>query len=150
MSVRLRESLLAAILLLGACGQFPKDPRGTIDRVRERGTFRVGIIAGEKTQTEQGQVLLARIADATKAKPILVHGTSEPLLLDLEVGKLDLVLGTFDEKTPWGTRVTVGPPLQQSASGKIHHQFAPVMRNGENAWISLVEREVRNLGPENL
>jgi hypothetical protein len=147
MDIQIKHSFMAAVLLLSSCGEYPRDPEATLARIQERGTVRVGLISGQG-QSGKAQALIAKIAEATKAQPVLTYGQSEPLLLDLEEGQLDLVLGTFDEKTPWGIRVTVGPPLERSIRGKSHHQLAPVMRNGENAWISMIEREVRDLAPE--
>jgi hypothetical protein len=148
MGIWYKNSLLVTALLLSSCGEYPRDPEDTLKLVQDRGTFRVGLISGGHMTSEKDQMLIDRIAKATKARPILSSGQAEPLLLDLEEGKLDLVLGTFDEKTPWATRLTVGPALTRSLSGKTSHHLAPVMRNGENAWISLIESEVRDLAPE--
>lgn len=118
-------------------------------KVRDRGVIHIGLLDGSTGQSAKTQRFVRRIAQAAKAKPVFVTGQEEPLLLRLEEGELDLVLGTFDQKTPWGTRVTVGPPLERIVTGQAHQQqLAPAMRNGENAWISLIEREVRHLAPE--
>jgi hypothetical protein len=148
MKIPRRQAWLLAALLVGACGNYPRDPDKTLHQIRANGIVRVGLIAGGQDKEGKGRELIQRIAQATGAKPVVRSGETEPLLLELEEGKLDLVLGTFDEKTPWAVRVTVGPPLKRTFDGKIHQQLAPAMRNGENAWISLVEREVRDLAPE--
>lgn len=139
---------LAAALILSGCGNYPRDPEDTLNLVRQNGSFRVGLIAGGDAQSDKTSELIERIAAATGAQPATISGDAEPLLMELEEGKLDLVVGTFDEKTPWDTRVTVGPPLERRLEGKSHQQFAPAMRNGENAWIALVERQVRDIAPE--
>lgn len=148
MGIKQKSAWFGAVLLLSACGNYPRDPENTLSQVRSEGIFRVGLVAGEQGQSDKARQLVDRIAEATSAKPVITSGETEPLLLDLEEGKLDLVVGTFDKKTPWAVRVTVGPPLERTFDGKIHEQLAPAMRNGENAWISLVEREVRDLAPE--
>jgi hypothetical protein len=38
--------------------------------------------------------------------------------------------------------------LRREKQGKTEFHLAPVLRNGENAWIGLVEREVRNAAPQ--
>lgn len=148
MGIERKHAALAAILLLGACGDYPRDPEDTLDLVRQNSAFRVGLISGGDAQSGKSHELIERFARATGARPVTHSGEAEPLLLELEEGKLDLVVGTFDEKTPWHTRVTVGPPLERRIVGKSRQQLAPAMRNGENAWISLIERQVREIAPE--
>jgi hypothetical protein len=135
----LRPLLLA--LLLAACGPFPRDPEATLDRVRASHVIRVGIVEGSAAW----KPLLARVAAATGARPHMHPGAIEPLLLRLEHGELDLVVGgRFATDTPWITRVTLGPVLRRDA--KINDHM--VARNGENAWVMLIEREARALGHE--
>lgn len=86
---------------------------------------------------------------STGAKPVFQPGMLEPLLLDLEAGKLDLVVGgRFDEKTPWKTRVTLGPPIAKAETPIGTTASHIVARNGENAWIMLVQREAKAAGKE--
>ncbi len=127
------------LVLLAACGPIPRDPEGTLDRVRETRVVRVGVVEGPATW----RPLLARVAAATGARPQFEPGALEPLLLKLEEGEVDLVAGgVFDEKTPWLKRVTLGPVIRRE--GKTAHHL--VARNGENAWVMLIEREGRALG----
>ena len=44
-------------------------------------------------------------------------------------------------------RVTIGPPLRLEKEGELEFQLAPAMANGENAWIALIERELRDSAP---
>ncbi|HEX8585375.1 MAG TPA: hypothetical protein VF680_13330 [Allosphingosinicella sp.] len=78
----------------------------------------------------------------------MIRGDAEPMLDQLEQGELDLVIGRFEKKSPWAKLVTIGPPLRREMQGKTEFRLAPVLRNGENAWIALVEREVRDAAPE--
>ena len=90
---------------------------------------------------------MTRLEASTEAKPILQSGMLEPLLLDLEAGKLDAVVGgRFDEKTPWKARVSLGPPIRmiETSTGKTASHI--VVRNGENAWIMMVQREAKAAG----
>jgi hypothetical protein len=41
--------------------------------------------------------------------------------------------------------VTIVEPLATRRSGKRTFELAPVVRNGENRWVALVEREVRDM-----
>jgi hypothetical protein len=135
-------SVLCLALLTASCGDFPRDPEGTLARVRSQGVFRVGLvtIAPEGADGSQVAALLAGIGKSAGARAELIRGDAEPML--------DLVIGRFEKKSPWAKLVTIGPPLRRDMQGKTEFRLAPVLRNGENAWVALVEREVRNAAPE--
>jgi hypothetical protein len=140
---------LLAILALGSCEDFPTDPRSTLDRIRSEGSFRVGLVSSA-VANEPGpnsKRLLMAVAKAANASPKLVHGETEVLLAALEEGRLELVIGRFEKKSPWASRVTFGPPVRVEQRGNSELLLRPAMRNGENGWIALIEREARNLGP---
>ena len=132
----------------GCGGDFPRDAEGTLDRVRTQRAFAVGVVApaGTSPMTEVDE-LIRRVAQASGASPRLLRGEAEPLLKQLEDGHVDLVIGRFDKKSPWARRVTLGPPLRIEKQGKTIFHLAPVMRNGENGWIALVERAARDTAP---
>ena len=139
--------LLAA--MIGGCDSIPRDPDGTLERVRGDGRFRVGLVA----PLGAGDAALARsflggVAAAASARPELERGAAEPLLKRLEGGELDLVIGALDAKSPWKTMVSFLPPLaeRETAHGPIH--LLAVAPNGENAWISLLDAEAREVGPK--
>jgi hypothetical protein len=136
----------ALALLMSGCGDFPRDPDGTLKRVKSEGVFRVGLVAplDERQLDGEARELLRRLADRSGAAPRVERGPGEPLLDRLEKGQLDLVLGRFEKKSPWSTLVTFGPPLRVERSGATDIHLTAAMRNGENAWISLVERESRD------
>ena len=68
----------------------------------------------------------------------------ESQLARLEEGDLDLVIGEFHEKTPWAAPVAIIEPLSTRRAGKRVLELAPAAQNGENRWIALIEREVRD------
>lgn len=142
-----------AFLLLSAltgCGEYPRDPQGTLDRVRSEGSFRVGLVAPLEAVglDSKALALLQRVGSASGAAPMLERGDAEPLLDRLERGELDLVIGRFHAKTPWRRLVSFSPPLRVEMQGRTEIRLVAAMRNGENGWISLVEREARNAAPE--
>ena len=141
--------VLCVALLCASCTDFPKDPEGTLNRIRSEGRFRVGIIAPlglrEGAAPEVGPFLTA-VGTAASARPAIISGDAEPLLGKLKQGELDLVIGRFEKKSPWSTFVEIGPPLRRETQGETEFLLAPVMRNGENAWIALVEVQARNQG----
>jgi hypothetical protein len=138
---------LCFTVFASSCGDFPRDPDGTLNRVQSDGRFRVGLAPASEAVVDAA-ALLEAISTSTGASPLVVRGETEPLLSQLKEGELDLVVGRFEKKSPWARLVTIGPPLRREKQGKVEFHLAPVMQNGENAWISLVERETRNLSPD--
>ena len=136
-----------AVLLLGGCGPIPKDPEGTLNRIKAERTFRVGMIASHDTPAgvDRQRLMLRRVAHAAGASPSFEYGAAEPLLMKLEEGELDLILGGFAPASPWSKRVTILPPLAEQVTRDGHVHVVAVARNGENAWISLLYREARRV-----
>lgn len=138
----IRASVLVALLILGGCTDIPKDPKGTLDRIRAERVFRVAMIEplGGAEGKAAANTFLERVAHATGAKVSLVTGAAEPLLLRLEDGQVDLVIGTMAPDSPWIPRVAMLPSLLEQTRDR-HLLLTPIARNGENAWIMLLERE---------
>ncbi len=91
-----------------------------------------------------GLAYLSRLAAATGARARIRQGASETLLADLEHGELDLVLGEFAGDSPWRADVAILEPLSTRKVGRHRIGLSPVARNGENAWIMLLERLARD------
>ncbi|HEX8216992.1 MAG TPA: hypothetical protein VF577_05970 [Allosphingosinicella sp.] len=144
----MKRSSLGLILtaLCVSCG-LPKDTDGTLERVRGAREIRVGLILSspEASIDARAGALLERLERATGARPRFFPGDAEPLLARLEEEQLDLVVGRFTKTTPWSTLVTLTPPLATEKQGETEIILAAAMANGENEWISLVEREAREL-----
>ena len=139
-----RPALIFLILSLTACDGYPRDPDITLHRVRSEHIFRVGMIT--PSERVEGRRFIQRIAVVTGAKAAVRHGGAEPLLLDLERGALDLVIGELADDSPWVDRVTIIEPLAQRSARDKRITLNPIAKNGENAWIILLEREARNQG----
>jgi hypothetical protein len=124
------------------CGSLPRDPDRTLERVRSEGIFRVGLIADGGTGEGLGETtaFLGRVSRATGAKAAIRSGAAEPLLLDLEGGRLDLVVGAVSPASPWAAEVAILRPIAEPTAPR-HLIVSPVVRNGENRWIMLLERE---------
>jgi hypothetical protein len=127
---------------LAGCGTLPRDPDGTLERVRAERLFRVGLIAdgGAAAGEVETAAFLAAVSRATGARAAVRQGAAEPLLLDLEDGKLDLVIGPISPKSPWAAEVAIVRPIAEPTAPR-HLVVTPVARNGENKWIMLLERE---------
>jgi polar amino acid transport system substrate-binding protein len=125
--------VLAAVALMAVvaagCG-IPRDPEGTLERVRG-GTLRAGITASEPWTTLEGGrpggvevALVERFARELGARVEWVDGSEADLIGALEMRELDLVVGGLTADTPWQsgaaitrsyatTRVVVAVPASQ-------------------------------------
>ncbi len=129
-------------LACAGCDAIPRDIDGTLARVGRDRQFRVGIV--EPTgRTDKIRRYVARVAAASRATAVVEKGAAEVLLLRLEQGKIDLVLGRFDRKTPWATRVFALPPLATDRIGPADVDLIPIARNGENRWVALLDAQTR-------
>ena len=139
--------LAAGAVLLASCGAYPRDIDGTRERVEAGHVMRVGIFQGSLAGPDRAlaAAFLARLSRATGAEPRLVTDAAEPLLARLEAGELDLVIGEIAEDSPWLTDVAVIEPLSEHSLGERTVGLSPIARNGENRWVMLLEREVRDM-----
>ncbi|UVO50111.1 hypothetical protein M0208_06110 [Sphingomonas sp. SUN019] len=133
------------IAMTAACSNYPDDIAGTSEHVRASRTIRVGIVASGQGHADATviDVYLARIETVTGARRLLKRAAAEPLLASLENGDLDIVIGEFADDTPWLTEVAFVDPLAERVVGKRTIILVPVARNGENRWIMLLEKAVR-------
>lgn len=132
-----------SVLLLTACDAFPQDAEGTLATIQKRKVIRVGVTHPLPAPGEQ---LLVGIAYKAQAKPMLSQGSLEPLLQKLDDGKLDLVIAPFTKKTPWAAEAALSPPILIEGDKEKPIEWRAAMRNGENRWIGLVEKEARRIG----
>ena len=132
--------------MLAACQDYPRDVEGTLARVRAERVVRVGLIAGAAEERDRAAIAayLDRVGKAAGARPEITRGAAEPLLLRLDQGALDLVIGDMAEGTPWVSDVMVIEPIAAHPLGKERILVSPMARNGENRWIMLLERAVRD------
>jgi hypothetical protein len=136
----------AGLALLAGCGSYPRDIEGTRERVESSRVIRVGIFQGalDGPDRQRAAAYLNRLRRATGATAHISTGPAEPLLARLEAGQLDLVIGEVATDSPWVSAVTVIEPLAEQRIGNRTIGFSPIARNGENGWIMLLEREVRD------
>ncbi len=129
----------AALLIVTGCSAIPKDPEGTIERVRQTKVLRAGVISeGNAPHNPSLDRLVGLVAADTGSRPDIVRGSTEALLPMIERGDLDLVVGELARDTSWVTRVTIMPSPEQMKSSDGDPQPVAVVRNGENAWIALI------------
>lgn len=144
------RSALLLLLLAAGCGPLPRDPDGTLERVRAERSFRVGVIAPGDDLADREKVdrFLAHLSEATGARPLIDTGPADTLLNRLEQGRIDLVVGHFVRPTPWAQRVSLSPPFAWQARDIGTVELAAAARNGENAWIEAIHRAARRTSAE--
>lgn len=131
--------------LLAGCGPYPRDVEGTRDRVERERVIRVGWTGVSANQAALAAPFLVRLGQATGARiEGTARGTNEAMFALLEAGKLDLVVAELAEDSPWANEVTAIEPFARRRSGARVIALGAVARNGENRWIALLERTVRD------
>jgi len=131
-------------LALAACGPYPNDISGTLEGIEQSGTLRVGLTELRPEDERTARAFIARLEQATGAHAQLDRGPAESQLARLDQGDLDLVLGDFATDSPWTPDVAIVEPLSKRLVGSREFGLSPVVRNGENRWVAIVEREVRD------
>ena len=143
--VRATGLALAGIVLLVGC-DLPRDPEGTLDRVRG-GTLRVGVTAREpwtnwertgrdRRPTGIEVELVERFARELDAEILWVRGSESELFTSLEQFDVDLVVGGLTDDTPWSDRIALSRTFAETADGK-HVMATPP---GENALLLRLDR----------
>jgi polar amino acid transport system substrate-binding protein len=136
---------IAALLATAACG-LPRDPEGTLERVRG-GVLRIGVVDDPPWVDRDAdgrprgvEVALARaLADRLGAEPSWDFGGETRLMAALERFELDLVIGGVDADSPYRDEVGFTRPYYEG-DGRPHVFAAPP---GENAWLMTVEGFLR-------
>ena len=98
--------LILALVPISVGCDFPRDPRGTLEGVRN-GTMRVGIVDNEPwTRMEDGRAsgieveLLEDFARELGAETSFVPGTTPELLEAAKQGEVDALIGGFTDTSP--------------------------------------------------
>lgn len=153
-----KRSLAVAVLLAGlvtGCGSgFPKDPEGTLDRVRG-GELRIGVSesppwtevadSGRPSGTEVE--LVEEFAERIDADVVWYPGSESHLIRSLEGGDLDIVVAGLTTKSPWEKHVALTRPHAEIETwdGRTE-KIVLATRLGENGFLTeletfLVDRE---------
>jgi hypothetical protein len=151
-----RALLLAALLPLGACDEFPNDPEHTLAEARN-GTLRVGYsenppwvvkTAGAPTGIEPA--LVQGFARALGAQVQWRNDTEQHLFEALEEKQLHLVIAGITDENPWKKKVAFTRPFVKLEKpgqklGKAKHVMATIQ--GENAFIVALEKYLHQQEP---
>lgn len=144
--------LVVAALLLAGCGSlvptdFPADPDGTLDRVRDGGVLRVGasprpgwIEVGDGPPAGREAGLATGFADHLSAEVEWTVAGEEELVRLLEDGEIDLAVGGFTDTNAWVDKVGLTrayAEVEVAGTTEAHVMMVPM---GENALQSELER----------
>ncbi|MEO7411571.1 MAG: hypothetical protein ABIU10_09715 [Sphingomicrobium sp.] len=135
------------VLALAGCGPYPRDMDGTLEHIRTQRVIRVGLTNSldDKRQRALISDYLQRVGQATGATSRITVGPAEPLLVQLDDQRLDLVISEVATNSPWMTEVAMIEPLAEHKSGGRTIGLSPIARNGENQWIALLETQSRGM-----
>lgn len=146
-SRRLVAAALAAVLLTGCGSGFPKDPAGTLDRVRG-GQLRAGVsesppwteIADSGRPSGSEVDLVEEFAERLDADVVWYPGSETHLIRSLEGGDLDLVIAGLPEGSPWEQHAALTRPHTQieTLDGRTE-RIVMATRAGENGFLTELE-----------
>ncbi|HEX2087396.1 MAG TPA: transporter substrate-binding domain-containing protein [Solirubrobacteraceae bacterium] len=137
-------------MVLAGC-QFPRDVEGTLDRVEDGGTLRVGVsehepyVVLDHPRPAGVEVrLLEDFAHRAGGRVRFVRGGEEELVEQLREGELDVVVGGVTKRSPWKKEVAPTRPYattHERVGGKeVTDDHVMLVRNGENALLVRLER----------
>lgn len=145
------SSLVVLALLCGCSANFPTDPDGTLERVRD-GVLRVGVSPNPPWTDQSVDLdppaltgievsLVEAFADSLDAELEWTTGGEETLIMELERDELDLVIGGLTAESPWSSHAALTYPFAETLGpdgAKEMHVMAASM--GENAFLVELER----------
>jgi polar amino acid transport system substrate-binding protein len=139
----------AMLLLAAACG-LPRDPEGTLDRLRG-GVMRVGYSENDPWITDTAGVeraMVNQLAASLGARVEWTRGSESPLFEKLHERKLDLVVAGLTDDGSWAKLAAATKSFYTEPGTGKRHVWAT--SPGENAWLVHVEhflREQRSSAP---
>lgn len=133
---------IASVVFLTLVGcEMPRDPEGTLDRVRG-GTLRVGVSENKPWTSWRGESPTGIEVDLVEELAAQLHATVEwkrdgesNLLEALHKHELDVVIGGLTDDTPWGDKIGISQPYYES-QGRGQVLAVPP---GENQWLLALE-----------
>lgn len=135
-----------AALLLSGCAGLPRDPNGTLDRIRSSQILRVGaspsegllaVADGDVTGPEAD--LVESFAQAQGARVEWHPGGETDLVHELAHGRLDLVVGGLTADSPWTEEVALTRPWSSSQRDGATVERVLAAQRGENALLVALE-----------
>lgn len=136
-----RLGALVLVFGLSACADIPRDPNQTTDRVLQSQKFEVGLVSG--SDADESGIIIDRLESVTGAKATIIESEASLLIDKLEQGRIELLIGSFAKNSPLKTSVTFSAPVGNRKVPANKPVIRAAMYPGENRWIMLVEKAVR-------
>lgn len=155
--MRCARALVGLLLAAGlaGCGAIPRDPDGTLERVRTEQVLRVGASASPERVVIEGDevggteaVLVTGFARALDADIDWTLSGETELIAAMERGELDLIIGGLHADSPWADKVSLTRPYASSRDPEgetVTHVMAVPL--GENALLVRLERYLDEVSP---
>ena len=137
---------LTGLVLLTACGDYPRDPEGSLARAHET-ALRVGLShdppfvdlsRGEPSGIEVDWI--QRFAQARGMRVQWVVDGHDRLMYELLDFRLHIVAGGHHHDSPWQDVSWSYPVRHATADGMVERRFA--LPPGENAWQLAIDRQL--------
>lgn len=126
--------LLLLVFFCGACN-FPKDPNNSYENAK-KSSLRVGIVPKtDSINTSFEKNLITDFAEQEGLKASFFTDNESELVKKLENYQLDIVLGGFEKKSNWKTKVGMTKPYDDK-----HVLFIP---RGENRLLFQLEKFIQ-------
>ncbi len=143
--------LIALFAGIAACDDYPRDPDGTLERVRggvmRVGVMRVGVIHDPPFVLADGGPPQGREADLVRSHARALGARiawrregAGTLMHELQQRRLDAVIGGHVDGSPWAERVSLSREYRvRDAQGRLVRR-AVALPPGENGWQVAFER----------
>lgn len=92
------------------------------------------------------KAFLSALAAKTGARAQVQEGSTEAIIAGLEAGNFDLAFADLADDSPWINDVSFLYPFERHRLGERTLGFRSIARNGENQWIALLEKTLRDQG----
>jgi ABC-type amino acid transport substrate-binding protein len=142
------------VLALSACASIPRDPDGTLDRVREQGVLRVGASPSGELVAYAGDDVIGREVELVEgfaaelgARVDWTLAGETALVAMMERGELDVIIGGLHTDSPWADTVSITRAYAESTEAGETVKHALAVPLGENAMLVRLERYLDEATP---
>lgn len=159
--------ILCACVCLLACNDLPRDPQNSLQKIRQRGRLRVGLVEHDpwvvRTEGEPrgAEVLMVRqLAQDLGVEPEWHWGSEQQHMEALRQYELDLVVGGLSDSTPWSKEVGLTAPFfEESFIVAVPRSLAQpatlkgmevAVKNGEATAAYVEKKDARPVRVEDL
>lgn len=139
-------AVVVGVFLLAGCSDLPRDPDGTLERVRSTGVLRAGASGSEgAVVVKDGRVsgpeadLVEGFADSLGVRVEWRPGGEQELVAAMEDGELDVLAAGFADDTPWADTVAVTRVYGAGEVGGDDVGRVLAVPLGENALLVALE-----------